>query len=163
MSCATSETKETTMDGKPVGFGIVGYGHYIRTNFIKHLRLCPSVHIAAVYNRGEERRRQAEADGFRTTGDYDELLAMPDVEAVLVGTANEAHKDQAIKAARAGKHILCEKPLALSLADVDAMVAAAEKAGIITHVNHSSPYGPGFIKFQALCREHAGRVLHFWP
>ena len=150
------------MVDKPVGMAVLGYGHFIRTNFIKHLRQCSSIRIVAVHNRGEERRRAAEADGFYATSDLDEVLRMPEVEAVLIGTANAAHKEQAIRAARAGKHLLCEKPLALNLADVDEMVAEAERAGVITHVNHPSPYGDDFILFRELCQKNAGRVLHHW-
>jgi predicted dehydrogenase len=146
----------------PINVGILGYAHFMRTNFVKHLRQCPSANILGVYNRGEERRKQAEEDGFFATSDLDELLALPGLEAVVVGTANEAHKDHAIASARAGKHIFCEKPMALTLADVDAMTAEAEKAGVITHVNHGAPYGESFQVFSRLCRERAGDVLHFW-
>jgi 1,5-anhydro-D-fructose reductase (1,5-anhydro-D-mannitol-forming) len=150
------------MVDKPVGLAVLGYGHFIRTNFIKALRECASLRIEAVYNRGEERRRQAEADGFRATGSLEEALSLPGVEAVLVGTANAAHKEQAIMAARAGKHILCEKPMALNIAEIDEMVAAAEQAGVITHVNHPNPYGEAFSAFRAQVQACAGRVLHFW-
>ncbi|MCX7591349.1 MAG: Gfo/Idh/MocA family oxidoreductase [Kiritimatiellae bacterium] len=150
------------MNIEPVGMGVLGYGHYIRTNLIKVLRRCPEIRILGVYNRGEERRKQAQADGFFATSDLDELLSLPGLEAVLVGTANAVHKEHAIRAARAGKHILCEKPLALSLEDVDEMVAEAEKAGVITHVNHGSPYGESFMKFRELAQNEAGEILHFW-
>jgi len=147
---------------KPVVMGIVGYGHYMRTNFVLRLRNCTSIKFAGVYNRGEERRKQAEEDGFWTTGDLDELLALPGLEAVLIGTANAAHKEQAIRAARAGKHILCEKPMALSVEDCDAMTAEAEKAGVVTHVNHPSPYTDGFMKFREIVQAEAGEILHVW-
>ncbi|MGQ9663105.1 MAG: Gfo/Idh/MocA family protein, partial [Kiritimatiellia bacterium] len=135
---------------EPVGMGVLGYGHYIRTNLIKALKRCPAIRIVGVYNRGEERRRQAEEDGFFATSNLDELLERPGLEAVLVGTANFVHKEHAIRAARAGKHVLCEKPLALTLEDVDEMVAETEKAGVISHGKPGSPYGESFIKFREL-------------
>jgi len=147
---------------KPVTMGIVGYGHYMRTNFVLRLRKCSSIKFIGVYNRGEDRRKQAEADGFWTTGDLDELLARPGLESVLIGTSNAAHKEQAIRAARAGKHVLCEKPLALNLRDIDEMVEAVEKAGVINHVNHPGPYADDFIRFRDLVRGEAGEILHFW-
>lgn len=150
------------MSIKPVGLGVAGYGHFIRTNFVRHLKGCEAINIAGVYNRGEERRLQAKEDGYRVFDDYDAMLADPAIEAVLIGTANAAHKEQAIKAARAGKHILCEKPMAISLEEADEMVAAVEKAGVITHVNHPGPYGAENILFRDLTRKHAGRIIHFW-
>ncbi len=66
----------------------------------------------------------------------DDLAGDPEIDAVYVSTTNELHRDQAIAAARAGKHVLCEKPLALSLADAQAMAAAAREAGVVMATNH---------------------------
>jgi 1,5-anhydro-D-fructose reductase (1,5-anhydro-D-mannitol-forming) len=66
----------------------------------------------------------------------DALLARADIDAVYISTTNELHRDQAIAAARAGKHLLCEKPLALTLADAKAMIAAARQAGVVMGTNH---------------------------
>lgn len=147
------------MGFEPVTMGVLGYGHFIRTNFIKHLRNCPQIKIAGVYNRGEERRKQAEDDGFFATSNLDELLALPGLESVLIGTANDAHREQAIVCAKAGKHILCEKPLALTLPEIDDMVAAVEKAGVLNHVNHGMPYNEGFIKLKELADARCGSIM----
>jgi predicted dehydrogenase len=147
---------------KPVGVGVLGYGHYVRGNFLPQFAACPAIHIVGVYNRGDERRRQATQDGYWTTGRLDELLARPELEAVYIGTANAAHKEQCIAAARAGKHILCDKPLALSLQEVNEIIAETRKAGVITHVNHGAPYSQSFQTFQKIMRERAGRLLHVW-
>lgn len=150
------------MSDRPLGLGVLGYGHFIRTNFIKHLRNCASINIVGVCNRGEERRQQAEDDGYWATSDLDEMLARDDVEAVLIGTANAAHHDQALACAAAGKHILCEKPMALTVAEARSMVEAAEKAGVLTHVNHGAPYTAAFEKFQSLAAEHCGQIMQVW-
>ncbi len=150
------------MSYKPVTMGIIGYGHFIRTNLIKHLRNCPSIEIAGVYNRGEKRRNQAKEDGYWTTGDLDELLSRKDIESVLVGTSNNVHAEQAIKSAEAGKHIFCEKPLALTIEEVDQMVEAVKRAGVVTHVNHGSVYSESFKQFKKLAEKHAGNIIHFW-
>ena len=57
-------------------------------------------------------------------------------DAVYISTTNELHRDQAIAAVKAGKHVLCEKPLALSLEDAHAMVRAARDAGVVMATNH---------------------------
>ena len=147
---------------KPLNLGVLGYGHFIRSNFVKCLRRSGCVDIVGVYNRGEERRSQAADDGYWVTGDLDELLTRADVEAVLVGTANAIHRDHAVAAARAGKHILCEKPLALTRADIDDMVAEADKAGVITHVNHGGPYTEAFAKVRELVQAHCGKIMQVW-
>lgn len=68
--------------------------------------------------------------------DLDEALADPAVEAVYISTTNEKHLSQAMAAIAAGKHVLCEKPLAMTLADAAVMVVAAEKAGVVFATNH---------------------------
>lgn len=65
-----------------------------------------------------------------------DLVSDPEIDAVYISTTNELHRDQAIAAARAGKHVLCEKPLALNLVDAHAMVEAARRAGVVMGTNH---------------------------
>jgi predicted dehydrogenase len=147
---------------KPVKMGIISYGHYFRTNFVRHLSNCSSVEIVGVYNRREERRNQAKEDGYWVTGDLDELLAREDIEAVAIGSSNAAHREQSIRSAEAGKHIICEKPLALDLKDIDEMVAAVEKKKLINHVNHPGPYSDRFCKLRDLVNQYGGKIFHCW-
>ena len=72
----------------------------------------------------------------RATTNLDELVESQDVDAVYVSTTNELHRDQVFAAAAAGKHVLCEKPLALTLADARAMVAECRKRGVVMGTNH---------------------------
>ncbi|MDR3496923.1 MAG: Gfo/Idh/MocA family oxidoreductase [Ancalomicrobiaceae bacterium] len=72
----------------------------------------------------------------RSTSELDELLGAGDVDAVYVSTTNDLHRDQVIAAAKAGKHVLCEKPLALTAGDARAMVAACRSAGVVIATNH---------------------------
>src|SRR5690606_32707707 len=66
----------------------------------------------------------------------DALVNDPSVDAVYISTTNELHRDEVFAAAKAGKHILCEKPLATSLDDARAMVKAAKEAGVVLATNH---------------------------
>lgn len=72
----------------------------------------------------------------RSGTDLNELLQNPDVDAVYISTTNEKHVPQAIAALTAGKHVLCEKPLALTLKEASDMVCAADEAGLVFATNH---------------------------
>ena len=94
--------------------------------------------------RGHEHRAPSAAQTFAAANRIaDELYGaatpcspIPAVDAVYISTTNELHKAQTLAAAAAGKHVLCEKPLALTLADAREMVAACGKAGVVMGTNH---------------------------
>src|SRR6478735_4211547 len=69
-------------------------------------------------------------------GDVGELLAREDVDAVYISSVNHLHGPHPIAAAAAGKHVLCEKPVAMDLAQAWEMVRACEEAGVVFGVNH---------------------------
>lgn len=129
------------MSDRPLNVGMIGYGHYMRSTLVRVFRQCDSINIIGVYNRGQERRDHAAADGFWVTGDLDELLGRADVEAVVVGTHNQVHHDHAIAAARAGKHIFCEKPMTRFIAEGRAVSDAVRKAGVTFQIGTFGRYG----------------------
>ena len=94
--------------------------------------------VVSVMSTSAERGR-AYADEQRITKSVTtlaDLLGDPEIDAVYISTTNELHRDQVLAAAKAGKHILCEKPLALSLDDARAMIAASNAAGVVLATNH---------------------------
>lgn len=114
------------MDTK-IKWGIVGPGK-IATDFTEDLKLIPDAEVAAVASRNLERAQQF-ADKFNIPnafGSYDELFNSDSVDIVYVATPHNFHKDVAIQALNAGKHVLCEKPLGVSRAEVEEIVAAAK-------------------------------------
>ena len=83
----------------------------------------------------EARKRPAGSLGFRkATADWRELLTDPDIDIIDITTPNLLHKEMALAAIAHGKHVYCEKPLAPTVAECAEMVAAAEKAGVVTQV-----------------------------
>jgi 1,5-anhydro-D-fructose reductase (1,5-anhydro-D-mannitol-forming) len=121
-----------------IGWALVGTGAIARSRMAPAIARHAGSRIVAVVSSSPTRAtRFAAATSARSA--YTALDAALDddaVEAVYVSTTNELHAEQAIACLRAGRHVLCEKPLALSLQDAHAMVAAAAKAGKVLAVNH---------------------------
>ena len=87
---------------------------------------------------------------------------MPAVGVVSITTPNRLHREMALAAVAAGKHVWCEKPMALTLAEAEEMAAAAEAAGVVTLVGYNYVRNPAFRHAQRLVAEGAiGRVVHF--
>jgi 1,5-anhydro-D-fructose reductase (1,5-anhydro-D-mannitol-forming) len=122
----------------PIRWGLLGASTIAREWMIPALRALDGHEIVAVCSSSAE-RGAAFAREQQIPVAYDDLaafLAAPDVDAVYVSTTNELHERQTIAAARAGKHVLCEKPLALELGAARRMVDACQDAGVVLAVNH---------------------------
>ena len=81
---------------------------------------------------------------------YQDLLACADLDAVIVAPPNTAHREVAIAAVEAGKQVFCEKPMAMNVAECDAMIAAAQRAGVKLMVGQVLRLIPGFAKAREL-------------
>jgi 1,5-anhydro-D-fructose reductase (1,5-anhydro-D-mannitol-forming) len=93
--------------------------------------------VSVMSSNAERAKSYAAENGIgKAVSDLAALLDDQHVDAVYISTTNELHRNQAIAAARAGKHVLCEKPLALSLEDAHAMAQAAREAGVVLATNH---------------------------
>ena len=96
------------------------------------------------------------------TDDYRQLLARPDVEAIDICVPNHMHAEIVQAAAAAGKHIYCEKPLAMDVAEAKKMVAAVQAAGVITQMTFNFRFVPAVLRAQQLMQEgFLGRVFSF--
>ena len=120
------------MTSQPLRWGLLSTAR-INQALIPPLRLSKRNKLEAVASRS-----QVKADAYardqkikRAFGSYAALLADPEIDVIYNPLPNHLHTQWSIKAVEAGKHVLCEKPLALSLADVDALAAAADKTGRI--------------------------------
>jgi len=92
--------------------------------------------------------------GARIYPSYQEMLRDPSVVAVDICVPNDLHRDFAEKAAVAGKHVLCEKPLAMSLEDAEAMKRAAEQAGVLLMVAHPLRFWPEYVMLREVLRSN---------
>src|SRR5512143_2829693 len=113
-------------------WGLLGAAR-INRMIIPALRSSPDNRLLAVASRDPAKAAACAREwGIeRAHGSYEALLADPESDAVSVPLPNHLHAEWTIRAARAGKHVLCEKPLALSVAEVDAMEAAARESGVV--------------------------------
>jgi len=138
--------------GNKNGWGLIGTGR------IAEDRVLPGINAHAG-NRliGVVSRDQGRADTFakkfgaeHAYTSYDDLLLNPDVTVVAIHTPNAQHAGQAIAAARAGKHVFCDKPMATTVADAERMVRECEKAGVKLGVNFHNRFMPCFIETRRL-------------
>ena len=115
-----------------VGVAIIGTGGIALANHLPGLKLLPNAKLVALCDSdaGTLKRASDQTGITATFTDYSKLLAHDGVDAVVIATPNITHPPIAIAAAKAGKHVMCEKPLGLNLADVAAMVRAAEDANV---------------------------------
>ena len=120
-----------------IRWGLIGASTIAREWVIGAIRATGG-EIASVMSTSAERgQAYAQEQGIaRSVTALADLVNDPDVDAVYISTTNELHRDQALAAVRAGKHILCEKPLALSLDDARTMVEAAKETGVVMATNH---------------------------
>src|SRR5215212_5726991 len=118
---------------RPFQWGILSAANIARRRFVPGVRNGSEGQAAAVAARdGDRARAFADELGIpRAYGSYEELLADPAIDGVYIGLPNSLHAEWTIRAAQAGKHVLCEKPLARRAADAERMAAACELAGVI--------------------------------
>lgn len=117
---------------KKIQWGVLGTADIARGQTIPGMQRAENCALYAIAGRSLEKARQFQADfGFeKAYGSYDELLADPQVEAVYIPLPNDLHREWAIRALNAKKHVLCEKPLAVSEAQAAEMFRAAEANGV---------------------------------
>ncbi|MES2433742.1 MAG: Gfo/Idh/MocA family oxidoreductase [Pseudomonadota bacterium] len=95
----------------------------------------------------------------KTFADYDEMLADPDLEAVIVATSDAYHVPMSIKALQAGKHVLCEKPIGTSIEEGEALAAAVKASGKVLQVGHMKRFDPALQDARAFVQEEMGQIL----
>lgn len=140
-----------------VGWGVLGCAGIAGRAFIPALLTARNAAPLSIASRDPERARKwARRFGFaRSAGSYEALLEDPEVEAVYVPLPNHMHAEWSVRAARAGKHVLCEKPMAMSSDEVRLMAAEAAKAGVLLAEAFMYRFHPQMEKTLGLVREGA--------
>jgi predicted dehydrogenase len=120
------------LTGSELRWGILGAASIARLKVVPGMKKAARTRVVAIASRDPARARGAatELDIPVAHGSYEALLADPQVDAVYIPLPNHLHRDWTIASARAGKHVLCEKPLATTAGDAEQMIAACETAGV---------------------------------
>jgi predicted dehydrogenase len=128
---------------KTVNIGVIGAGGIANNAHLPSYQNCPNANIVAIADIDETalHTTQKKFDVPNAFTDYNDLLAMEDIDAVSVCTPNYVHKAPAIAAMRAGKHVLCEKPLAMNAAEGEEIVAVSKETGKQCMVGFVSRFG----------------------
>jgi 1,5-anhydro-D-fructose reductase (1,5-anhydro-D-mannitol-forming) len=136
------------MTAKINGWGLVGTGRIAEDRILPAINACASNRLIAVVSR-DQTRADAFAGKFSAQHaytSYDAMLRDPAVTVVAIETPSALHAEQAIAAARAGKHVFCDKPMATNIADARRVVDACEKAGVKLGINFHNRFMPCFIE-----------------
>src|SRR5438552_3991102 len=144
------------------GWGLIGASTIARQFMVEAIRAQEGHDVVAVMSSSAERAKAFAAENKIASAhdSLDALLANPAVQAVYISTTNELHLPQVLAAAKAGKHVLCEKPLALSVDDAVTMVRACQAAGVVMATNHHLRNAATHRKIRELIRGGAiGRPL----
>lgn len=146
------------MNIQPLRIGVIGAGRIGKVHAESIATHIPEAELAGI---ADVDRDAAEAIGRRyrvplVAADYHDLLNAPEIDAVIICSPTTTHAEIMIEAAAAGKHIFCEKPISLDLAQIDAALAAVEQAGVKLQIGFNRRFDPSFRKVQEMVA--AGKI-----
>ncbi len=143
--------------------GIIGCGKIAQVRHIPEYKANPNAQILGLYDINVPRAQALAAEnGCKAYDSIEAMLSDPQIDAVSVCTANFTHAEITIAALKAGKHVLCEKPMAITLPECQAMVAAAEESGKYLMIGQNQRLAKAHAKAKELVASGAiGKVLTF--
>lgn len=166
-------TIDSPKSGSPIRVAIIGAGAVSDYHHVPAIRLDPRCLLTAVCDAdpGLLERRKAEWKLEHATSSWEELLENDLCDALVIATPNFTHHEMSVAAARAGKHLLCEKPLGLNAAEVRRMYHAARDAGVVHMTAFTYRFAPSMRYLKHLLqRGELGEPRHFrsqrfldWP
>jgi predicted dehydrogenase len=135
---------------EPVRIGVIGAGG-MGSSHAQGIKTLQRARVAAVSDSDEARGRKLAGDmGVPWFGDYQQMLREGEIDAVSIASPPFMHKEMALAASAAGKHIFCEKPMAVNVADCEAMIQAAQQAGVTLMVGQVLRFLMPFLKVREL-------------
>ena len=146
-AAASAVTKAQVAD-RPVGFAVVGLGKLSLGQIIPGFRNCKNARLAALVSGHLEKANRVAAEqklrpaAVYSYEDFERIAADPRIEVVYIVLPNFMHREYTERAFKAGKHVLCEKPMATTVEDAEAMVAAAKSANRKLMIAYRCQYEP---------------------
>jgi predicted dehydrogenase len=131
---------------------ILGLGWWGRT-IVQTMRGSDALRVVAGYDPAPHAAAACAELGIRALADFEAVLADPEVDTVILCTPHTQHAGQIQRAAAAGKHVFCEKPLCLTLADARASIAACNRHGVAIGVGHERRFEPAIADLRAMIAE----------
>jgi len=147
-----------------LNFALIGCGGIALQNHLPGLALCPDTRVVALCDTDPATLERAgrQTGVSRATTRFEEVVGCDEVDAVIIATPNHTHKPIALAAIAAGKHVLCEKPLALNATDAFAMAEAARTAGVRHMTAFTYRFVPAMRYLQHLVRRgDLGQPYHY--
>lgn len=143
-----------------IRIGLVGCGFMGRMHASVY-KLLPNAHLVAVADRNPSKAEAFGAEfGVRAHGSLEALLEAGEIDALDICLPTHLHADATVKAAGAGLHVLCEKPMALSVEDADKMIAASEHHGVRLMIAHCIRFWPEYVRLkEAVDSGEHGKLL----
>ncbi|MEG0340453.1 MAG: Gfo/Idh/MocA family oxidoreductase, partial [Oscillospiraceae bacterium] len=136
---------------KILRYGVLGCG-YFGAEFARAVKEQTGSELAMIYSPGESSKRLSAELACPIANTAEELINSPFVDAVIVATPNYMHKEHVLAAAKAKKHIFCEKPFALNKDDADEMVKACKASGVTLMVGHIMHFYSGIEALQKMIK-----------
>ena len=146
-----------------LNIGIVGCGKIAQVRHIPEYAANENARLVGFFNPSTHRAEEMAAKyGGKVYVTAEDLFADPEIDAVSVCAANYAHAELTIQALRAGKHVLCEKPMAITLEDCERMLCEAEKAGKRLLIGQNQRFAKAHVKAKELLQDGViGKVITF--
>lgn len=147
----------------PIRWGIIGAANFARTTMAPAIHDAENAVLAAVATRDRAKAApfEALAPGLRVHDSYDALLADPQIDAIYIPLPNALHVTWSEKALRAGKHVLCEKPIAMRVEEIDRLIALRDETGLMIAEAYMIPHHPQWQRVKSLLAEGAiGPLRH---
>jgi predicted dehydrogenase len=151
------------MAQRPVKIGMMSFAHMHAASYAHSIVTRPDTEMVGIADHDPHRAKaMAEAFGTKAFESYEALLSEPGLEAVVIASENVKHRELTELAASAGKHILCEKPIATTIEDGEAMIAACKNAGVQLMTAFPCRYSAVMQRlYAALQKGDAGDILAF--
>jgi predicted dehydrogenase len=134
-----------------LNIAVIGLGWWGRI-IVDDVRKSEKLRVVRVADLNPASQDFARERGIAFSATFEEVLADPEVQGVVLCTPHSQHTDQIVAAARAGKHVFCEKPLSMTRADVLRAIAAVEQAGVALAVGHEKRFEPPIIEVMRLVK-----------